>query len=246
MFEQVLNLISEEVLSTKLTIVEFLLLAFNTSQAVTMQVEGSNAAAAQPASAAQEPPHDTQVPDGLTPLHLSVIKNDRAGVRELLAEREIGVDVPTSRGATPLMIACLFGRSGIFSMLINKKASTIKTDYDGLGLLDYVKHITAIENNLHNYQVFTGQQPSPRGRKTIYDILRVCIQAARNKKRLQAQDTRAGGTNEVEILPVAQTAPKDEPDMKTVFLRDGRKLYVASMRVLETTKFSCHLGRKVG
>lgn len=187
---------------------------------------------------------DRQAPDGLTSLHLAVIKNDRAGLRGILSSREHGVDERTSEGATPLMMACLFGRASIFLSLVRKKASIAKKDHSGLGLVDYVRHLPPTENILSKYHAFTGQQPSRSGRQAIYAILQACTQASRSQQRLGAKETRAAETVvEAEVLLAAQTAADEE--METVFLRDGGELQISKARVLKSATFEIDLGRKV-
>lgn len=223
---------------------------------VTMQEEDNATAGAPSATTAQELPHDTQAPDGLSPLHIAVIKNDREGVRKILASRERGVDERTAQDATPLMMACLFGRPSIFFSLVRKKASTLKKDINGLGLLDYVNHVPATETFLKEYQAFTGQQPSCTGRKTIFSILQVCIQKSRESKILQHdKETQAEAEVDVGVGTLSAAEPavqvtaapsEDESDMNTVFMRNGKELRITKVRILQKAKFFIDLGRKVG
>lgn len=186
---------------------------------------------------------DTQLdaPDRLTELHLAVICNDRDGLRNILSTKEYGVDARTSNGATPLMLACLFGRTYAFHCLVKKRASTFKTDHQGLSPLDYVKHAPSIEDTFEKYQAFTGQQPSHSGRQTIYSVLKTAIQAAHNQKRSEAKEAQP----ETRPSPTVPVVPATEDKTTTVFLRDGDLLQIAQARILKSSQFSTKLGAKV-
>lgn len=211
----------------------------------------------QPGSSTEDQHHAVHNPNGLTELHLAVISNDRAAVRSIMATRERGVDERTSAGATSLMLACLFGRATIFRYLITKKASAVKRDRRGLGLLEYAKHVPLVQESLARYQEATGQEPSQKGREVILTVLRVCIEAARNEKRPEIADlptqirsgvevgvqTQIGSDSEIVAGPSAERTAMN--DLTTVFFRDGQELRVGRVRIEKTVTYEVDIGRKV-
>lgn len=66
----------------------------------------------------------------LEPLHVAVICNDIPAVKDLL-QNGADIDVRTRSGATPLMLACLFGRRRLISFLLIKQASYKAKDRRG-------------------------------------------------------------------------------------------------------------------
>lgn len=201
--------------------------------------EPVTAATAQSIPITSQDLNNTQAPDGLTDLHLAVICNDRDGLRSILSTREYGVDARTSNGATPLMMACLFGRTYAFHCLIKKRASAVKKDHQGFSPLDYAKHLPFVEDTFNRYQAFTGQQPSHSGRQTIYSILQTAIQAAHNQKQYESKEA------DLEMPSAAvPVAPVAEDKMETVFFRDGDLLQIAQARILKSAQFNIKLGSK--
>lgn len=195
-------------------------------------------------------PETSKSPDGLTALHLAVIHNDHPRVRELLSSGEYGVDARSAKGTTPLMLTCLFGRYNIFLALIRKKASLKKQDTNGLGVMEYIRQLSLTHDMLKRYQAFTGQQPSIKGRQSVFSILRLCIHA-RNQKQHDSQVLHGSHNHrdeEAEIRPeanVRSAAPATVPaDSDTIFLRDGKELKIVEVRTLARAEFNIDVGRK--
>ncbi len=76
---------------------------------------------------------------GLTDLHLAVLRNNFSRVKKILAQDDADtvINARTCRGATPLMLAVLFGRSKIALLLLRKKASVNARDGYGMTVADY-------------------------------------------------------------------------------------------------------------
>ena len=92
------------------------------------------------------------------------------------------MDERTLDGATPLMLAGLFGRSTIFFSLVNKHASVHKHDNDGCTAMDYLKHMPSTKKILAHFQALTSKRPSTRGRKSIYNIVRGIAQSTKQEE----------------------------------------------------------------
>lgn len=75
---------------------------------------------------------------GLQPLHVAVIANDLASVKELL-RHGANIDMRTRAGATPLMLACLFARRRMMLLLLTKKASHKVKDSRDNTIRDYLR-----------------------------------------------------------------------------------------------------------
>ena len=74
----------------------------------------------------------------LRPIHLAVLKDDPAAFQALLASRA-DLDVKDAKGATPLMLAALFGNVRMAKALLIHGASVIETDKKGRSARDYAK-----------------------------------------------------------------------------------------------------------
>jgi hypothetical protein len=75
----------------------------------------------------------------LNSIHKAVLHNDLHRVRRLLHLKKRGVDVQDTRGATPLMLACLMGSPKMVTLLLEKGASWAMKDMAGYSAVDYVR-----------------------------------------------------------------------------------------------------------
>lgn len=178
-------------------------------------------------------------PEGLTALHVAVLKNDYDKVRTLLHSREYGVDVRSSTGATPLMMASLFGRTRIFFYLMKKRADFRKFDDQNLAALQYAKG-PVTSDLIRRYQDVDVGEPRKKGRRSIYNFLKTVEQASRSI----SQPQRALGAPSPDTqLPREQSSEAPAPE--TIFLRshDG-SLQLIGVQRLASTNVDIDLGRK--
>jgi hypothetical protein len=173
--------------------------------------------------------------NGLTALHAAVLQDDREQVRALLQSHEYGVDVRSSTGATPLMIASLYGRTKIFFYLVKKKASLQKCDHQNVTVLQYAKG-PSVRQLLREYQHIATREPRRSGRYAIYYFLKHAIKNDQPRRGPGAQfpDTSASAT------------PTSGPPPSTMFLRsrDGKHLELVGVQRIATTEVDIDLGRK--
>lgn len=165
-------------------------------------------------------------PDYISPVHVAVLKNDVQGLRHLLATQEYGVDCRTGNdlnGSTPLMLACLFGRTGIFIYLVQKKASLQKRDCQGLSVPDYLKS-QLTQDILKKCQAVSNIPPSKSGRKSIDAVFKTVFQMAKHYV----------GRNRVSAAPAS----------RTVFLRNRRVWEICNVEPIAATEFNIDLDRK--
>lgn len=169
--------------------------------------------------------------DSLTALHIAVLQGDREQLRALLKSREYGADVRSRKGVTPLMLACMYGRSKIFFYLLKKKAGPSKTDYRGFTTMDYVEG-SSNQVLAQEYQDITTGEPSRSGRRTIYSFLR-----GREYGNKHSQARRP-------LEPQPGTRPSGLPLPCRLFLRSGKQLEFVEVRSLASTEIDVQLGRK--
>ncbi|KAK7733046.1 hypothetical protein SLS53_008375 [Cytospora paraplurivora] len=174
---------------------------------------------------------ERNLPDGLTALHIAVLQGNREQVRVLLKSREYGADVRSRKGITPLMLACMYGRSKIFFYLLKKKADPGKKDYSGFTTMDYVKGL--FDPGLTpEYQDITTGAPCRNGRRTIYSFLRGREYANKHSQPLRLLDPQPG------------TRPSGLPLPRRLFLRSCKQLEFVEVRSLASTEVNSKLGRK--
>lgn len=183
--------------------------------------------------------------DGWTPLHRAVLKNDADTVRKIVSERELGVDVRTATGTTPLMIAALYGRLNIFLHLLGKKASAHKKDSQGNDPMAYVKQKTPfIQGLIRDYGIIATMKPDRGGRRGIYVVLKAMKHqnrrsnaqgqaAARDESSTQAQGQTAAQLDQTEQQQPLQDSPK-----RFVFLRSsgGKQQEFAEIKQVAVAK----------
>ncbi|ROV88306.1 hypothetical protein VMCG_10476 [Cytospora schulzeri] len=169
------------------------------------------------------------LPDGLTALHAAVLRNDRRQVRALLKSREYGVDVRSSTGVTPLMVASLYGRERIFFYLVKKRADIRKHDYQDLAAMDYAKGPNT-RQLVQKYRDIATSEPRRRGRHTIYYFLKAFEHASKSSQPQQPLSAQPS-----EIHPPS-----------TIFLRsqDSKQVELMELQRLATTVVDIDLGRK--
>lgn len=181
------------------------------------------------------PPSTLEASTGLTALHLAVINNDLLKVRELLASKEHGVDERTTTGATPLMLASLYGRSRIFMYLLFESATMFKQDFQGFTCVDYVKHEDFAKPLLEKYEAIAGQKPRHAGRKKIDKFLRPF--ACMLKPDLLEEKE--------EIETIQFEAPLGQAlERRVVFHRKVGMLEILEIRRLAAAKWDFDLGLK--
>lgn len=174
------------------------------------------------------------IPHGITALHLAVLGNDHEKARALLKSGEYGVDVRSSTGATPLMIASLYGRTKTFFYLVKKKADLRKHDHQNLTALQYVKGLMIPELVCKYQDVATGE-PLEAGRRVIYRFLKTWEHTDRSN---QIQRPMASGTQ----LSTGQSSETNPPS--TIFLRSQDRLELIAVQRLAITSVNIDLGRK--
>ncbi|KAI3401810.1 hypothetical protein diail_8188 [Diaporthe ilicicola] len=194
------------------------------------------------------------LPDGLGPIHVAVLKDDYAKVRELLGNREVGVDCRTAIGSTPLMLAALYGRHKIFEYLWIKNAYADKKDYQDRTTLDYIrsnfaedlrrkyKHVATSGLNLH------GQGQIIRRLKAIMrDIKRARTQVPAEAQAQLGSQQLEPSKKPTEQAPSGQTPQAfSERTGRTVFIRSltGRHLEYVELRPIASTEVDRDLERK--
>lgn len=145
--------------------------------------------------------------DGLTPLHIAVLQGNCAQVREIVNEREIGVDAPTATGTTALMLAALYGKRKIFLFLLGKKASPSKKDSQGNDSLGYVKQRSPfVQGLIRKNKKITTMSPDRGGRREIYVILKVMLKAIKNQSKIAYAKGRAALRQEAHAQSQRQTS----------------------------------------
>lgn len=172
-------------------------------------------------------------------MHLAVLKNDQRKVRKLLGSREHAVDERTFSGATPVMLACLFGRTTIFWFLLSRSASLSKQDYRGFTVSAYVqqgKLFPEAKDLVDRYQSFTDTEANRLGRKRIWKGLRDIGHGAMYPS---AQRVGAGA-----ITSATGSASSSAPP-RILFLRKGGVFeIIESGRRLAMVEIDHPLGRK--
>lgn len=185
------------------------------------------------------------VEDGLTSLHIAVLKDDREQVRALLASREYGVDVRSSTGATPLMMASLYGRTKIFHYLVRKKALLDKADYQGCKALHYAKrpHNRVLARK---YEGIAAGEPRQSGQLAIYYLLKAFERASKNAIPPQPAGTREASEMQSSDIPPTGSPTSDMVLPSTVFIRSkkGKQLELVEVRRLAVAEVDIDLGRK--
>lgn len=173
----------------------------------------------------------TSTPTGLTALHLAVVNNNRGAVRALLLDKEHAIDSRTPTGATPLMLASLYGRFDIFIYLIKKSASVSKKDYAGFDCFDYVRHLAFTKRLLEKYDA--AEKPHRSGRKAIYKFLRPFASIP--------EQSRLGRNRTNNTLPALS---EQKSERRTVLLRRGGVFEIVEVRSLALAEWGIDLGRK--
>ncbi|KAG8157065.1 hypothetical protein KVR01_013055 [Diaporthe batatas] len=150
--------------------------------------------------------------DGLTPLHLAVLKGSYAHVRWIVHEREYGVNALTADKITPLMLAALYGRSDIFLLLWGKKASPNSKDSHGYTLLDYAEpRFKFFQNLLHQCNKIASRKPDTGGRRDIYRVLKG-LQVTRRRTNMRRTQEHAAAQQEAR----AQSRPQAPAHMNQI------------------------------
>lgn len=175
-------------------------------------------------SPSSTPPASTD----LSALHVAVINNDVAKVRALLHSKEHAPDERTSNGATPIMLASLYGRHKAFIYLLHKGASISKRDFDGFACMDYVKQLEFVQPLLDKYKSVAREQPRLSGRKMIEDFLRPF------SAMIEQDQTQ---TPRVE-------APVPNVERRVIFHRNRGMLEIVEVRRLAAAEWDFDLGRK--
>lgn len=182
---------------------------------------------------------------GLTPLHRAVLKNDATTVRKIVSEREIGVDVRTPTGTTPLMMAALYGRLEIFLYLLGKKASPYKQDNQGNNPLAYVKQRTpSVQNLLRQYKNTAAVGSGRSGRRDIYVVLKAMKHQSKRsytQGQAAAQDkshTQAQPQGPAHLVQPEQQQPCQDSPGRFVFLRSpgGKQQEFAEIKPVAVAK----------
>lgn len=141
------------------------------------------------------------------------MKGDQGQIKSLLASRERGVDERTSTGATPLMLACLFGRFKAFLVLLSERADLGKCDNTGFKVAAYVLHNPFAKDLVHRYGHVVGVRTCRRGRKSIMALLRQ-VQGAdkpRSTPEVEAAHEDPGPTHEIAPRAPEQTQEDAAP-----------------------------------
>lgn len=176
-------------------------------------------------------PPSTPASTGLTALHVAVINNDLLEVRTLLSSKEHAVDARTTEGATPTMLASLYGRHKMFIYLLHKGASIAKRDFGGFACIDYAKHLDFVQPLLDKYKSVAHEQPRLSGRKMIEDFLRPF-------SLMVEQD-------HVEVNETPRTeAPVQNLERRVNFHRKVGMLEIVEVRRIAAAEWDFDLGRK--
>lgn len=181
---------------------------------------------------------------GLTDLHLAVINNEPLKVRSLLSSKEHAVDERTPTGATPIMLACLYGRSRIFLCLLLKSATRSKQDLEGFTCIDYVKHEGLAKQLLEKYEAIAGQRPSLSGRKKIYELLRSFARMLKSDLLQKMQEIEKIQTNDKIENPQVEAPFSQNLERRVVFHRNGGMLEIGEFRCLAAAEWDFDLGLK--
>lgn len=197
---------------------------------------------------------------GLTALHLAVLANDSAKVRNIASDREHGIESRTATGTTAYMLAALYGRTDIFLFLTLKKASPYKKDIQGNNALDYVKQeLPFVKDLIQEYKNIVVSKPDGVGRRLIYGVLKA---RQRDSKVAYAQGRADAGAEaqaqgHVQAQSQAQLQPsmdveQDSPHqalqdsaVRFAFLRspDGKQQEYVEVRQIATAEHGT-IGRK--
>lgn len=169
---------------------------------------------------------------GLTALHLAVLASDYGKVRDIVKDREQGIDARTATGTTAYMIAALYGRTEIFLFLNLKKASPFKKDIQGNSAIDYVKQESPfVKELIDEYNSIPARKPDAAGRRLIYGVLKSRQSDSKLAYARGRADARAEAQPQAQPQPsvnMEQAKPQQtlqDPHVRFAFIRslDGKQ-----------------------